>query len=70
MEKLTYTTKEAAALIGISIPKMLELCHREDFPAIWIGRAIRIPKIEFNAWLSREATRGTDDRLSENTGRR
>lgn len=58
MEKLIYTTREAANLIGISIPKMLELCHREDFPAIWIGRAIRIPKVEFKDWLSREAMRG------------
>lgn len=57
-EKLTYSVKEAADLIGISKPKLYELCHKQGFPAIFIGRAIRIPKAEFKEWLSREAMRG------------
>lgn len=61
-EKLTYSVKEAADLIGISKPKMYELCHRTDFPAIFIGRAIRIPKAEFREFISREATRGEHGR--------
>ncbi|VUZ26580.1 Uncharacterised protein [Acetobacterium wieringae] len=60
MEKLTYTVKEAADLIGISQPKMYEMVKIEGFPVIKIGRAIRIPKVEFKDWLSREATRGTN----------
>lgn len=55
MEKLTYTTQEAADLIGISKPKVLELCHSDGFPCIWIGRKAVIPKIELKEWLSRKA---------------
>lgn len=59
MEKLTYTTKEVSELIGISKPKVLELCHSDGFPCIWIGRKAVIPKIELKEWLSRKA-RGTE----------
>lgn len=67
MEKLTYTVKEAADLIGVSLPKMYETVKIEGFPVVRFGRKIVIPKIEFKEWLSREATRGDHDRLSEYT---
>lgn len=60
-EKLVLRTKEVAVLLDISIPKVVELAHREDFPAVWIGKAIRVPKKELEEWLSREATRGTEN---------
>lgn len=60
MEKLTYTTKEVSDLIGISKPKVLELCHSDGFPCIWIGRKAVIPKIELREWLAKESTRGAN----------
>ncbi|MDI3536518.1 MAG: Helix-turn-helix domain [Eubacteriaceae bacterium] len=54
-EKLVLRTKEVAALLDISVPKVVELAHRADFPAVWIGKAIRVPKKELEEWLSREA---------------
>ncbi|WKY46532.1 helix-turn-helix domain-containing protein [Eubacteriaceae bacterium ES3] len=61
MEKLTYTAKEIAELMGLALPKTYDLCNRADFPAIRVGRAIRVPIKEFEEWLSREA-RGENDR--------
>lgn len=61
MEKLTYTTKEVSELIGISKPKVLELCHSDGFPCIWIGRKAVIPKIELREWLAKESKRGLND---------
>jgi excisionase family DNA binding protein len=54
-EKLTYSVKEAADLIGISVPKMYETVKIEGFPVVRFGRKIVIPKAEFKEWLSREA---------------
>lgn len=53
-EKLTYTVKEIAALLGIGEAKAYELTHRNDFPKVPVsGRRIVIPKKEFHQWLSR-----------------
>ncbi|HAZ05308.1 MAG TPA: excisionase [Acetobacterium sp.] len=49
-EKLTLRTKEVAQLLDISIPKVLELCHRQDFPAIRVGTAFRIPRKSLEEW--------------------
>lgn len=54
-EKLTYSVEEAAELLGISRVKMYEICHQDDFPAINIGRSIKIPKAEFREWISYKA---------------
>lgn len=54
-ERLALKPPEAAALIGVSLPVMYQLCKREDFPAVRFGRAIRIPKASLEAWLEREA---------------
>ena len=58
--RVALTPAEAAKLIGISMPKMYELCRRSDFPAIRIGKSIRIPKSRFEAWLEGEE-RGSDE---------
>lgn len=54
-EKLTYSVKEAAELLGISAPKMYEICRIDGFPCIHIGRSIKIPKVEFREWISKKA---------------
>lgn len=54
-ERLALKSPEAAALIGVSLPVMYQLCKRADFPAVRLGRAIIIPKASLEAWLEREA---------------
>ena len=49
------TVAEAAAFMRISKPAMYEVVHRADFPKIFIGRKILIPRLEFFDWIHREA---------------
>ena len=49
------TVAEAAAHLRISKPAMYDLVHRADFPKIFVGRKILIPRIEFFDWIHREA---------------
>ncbi len=57
-EKLALKPAEAAELINISLPKMYELCKRADFPTIYIGRTIIIPKKALEEWLQKQAHPG------------
>lgn len=54
-ERLIYSVEEAAKLLGISKVKMYDICHTDGFPAIFVGRSIKIPKAEFKEWISNEA---------------
>lgn len=56
MNKLTFTPKEAAEVIGVSLPVVYELCKNSDFPCIHLGRKILVPRQELSEWLHREAT--------------
>lgn len=49
------TVAEAAVYMRISRPTMYALVHRPDFPKIYVGRKILIPRAEFLDWLHREA---------------
>lgn len=53
-EKLCLKPKEAAAVVGVSPPVMYDLCRREDFPTIRIGRAILIPVDSLKVWLEQQ----------------
>lgn len=46
------TVEELAAFLRIGRSKAYELCHQPDFPAIRIGRTIRISREAFLAWLA------------------
>ncbi len=54
-EKLTYRPAEAAKVLGISLPVMYELCKREDFPTIRIGKSIIIPRSGLEEWLAKQS---------------
>lgn len=54
-DKLTLRPSEAAELMQVSKPTMYELCRREDFPVIHIGRKLLIPKAALMAWLNKQA---------------
>ena len=51
MEKKTLTTYEAAAVLGVSRPTLFKLIQTEGFPAIRIGRAIRVPAEALDRWM-------------------
>lgn len=52
------TVKQAAELLQLSEDVVYPLTHRADFPAIRVGRAIRIPKNMLMAWVEAQATKG------------
>lgn len=61
MEKtLCFKPKQAAEALGVSYPTMYELCKREDFPAIRVGRSILIPKVGLEQWLAQQSGKSVD----------
>ncbi|MCD8116871.1 MAG: helix-turn-helix domain-containing protein [Oscillospiraceae bacterium] len=56
--KLALKPKEAAALIGVGVNRIYQLCHRADFPAVWIGRTCVIPVDGLRRWLDAQAEGG------------
>ncbi len=54
-EKLAYTPKEAAALLGIGHNAIYELCHQKDFPCIRVGARLVIPADALRRWLDVQA---------------
>lgn len=51
MEKTTWSVKELAKEMGISLPKAYELVNSDGFPTIRIGTRILIPVDAFREWL-------------------
>ena len=55
MEKATITVKEAAAIMGVSLPAMYDITERHDFDAlIRLGRKKIILTSKFYAWMARQ----------------
>ena len=57
MEKATYSVRELATLMGISLPKAYELAQKPGFPSIRLGTRILIPRSAFNDWLISEVAK-------------
>ena len=55
MEKATYTVKEAAAVLGISLPRMYEITERSDFPLLRVGRKKLVLKERFLEWMNAQS---------------
>jgi excisionase family DNA binding protein len=53
------TCKQLQVVLRLSRTKTYELVHRQDFPKLFVGRTIRIPKAAFSAWLERQV-RGSE----------
>jgi len=51
----TMTVRELAEELGICVPNAYELVHRQDFPAISLGRRIIVPRVAFENWLAQKA---------------
>ena len=57
-EKLTYSVQEAAAAGGISTSRMYQLVKTTGFPAVQIGRRIRVSKKGLERWVEEQAEKG------------
>lgn len=56
-EPIGISAEQAAALLGVSKPKVYELMSREDFPACKLGGRTIISYAGLKEWLSREVTK-------------
>ena len=52
IQKKTYNVQEAAKVLGISVPKLYQLCQAEGFPAVRLGTRIVIPIDRLDRWLN------------------
>jgi excisionase family DNA binding protein len=48
---LVLTVEEFRAVMRISRQKAYDIIHQQNFPAIRVGRVIRIPREAFLRWL-------------------
>lgn len=53
-QKLTYTAKEAAPMLGMGINQFRAAVRRGEIPAVQIGTKIRIPRRRFLAFIEGE----------------
>jgi excisionase family DNA binding protein len=42
--------------LGVAKKTAYDLVHRDDFPAIRLGRSIRVPRDSFARWLAQQAS--------------
>jgi excisionase family DNA binding protein len=49
------TIEQVQQFLGISRPKAYELANMATFPAVRLGRVIRVPKLALLRWLDRQA---------------
>lgn len=54
---LSLSANEVALVLGISRAKAYSLMHAKNFPTIFIGKRMIVPKDKFLAWM--------DDRANE-----
>ena len=59
--KLTVSVDEAAQLLGINRVTVYRLARQKDFPAVFVGRRILIPKRGLEEWLEQESRRGVGE---------
>ena len=52
MEKMVYTIKEAAELLGISQSYTYEMVRKGVIPSLQVGNKRVIPKTKFNDWVN------------------
>jgi excisionase family DNA binding protein len=52
---LVLTVEQVAKVMNIARGKAYELIHCQGFPAVRIGRCVRIPRDAFLRWLTEQA---------------
>lgn len=60
-DKEAYTIREAAYVLGISVPYAYALVHQEGFPAFRLAqKKILVPRAALLGWLARKAEQGLE----------
>ena len=57
-ERLTYTVREAAELLGLSKNSAYQACLKGEIPHLKIGKRILIPKAQLERLLSGDIQKG------------
>lgn len=55
MEKLAYSSAEAAQVLGVSRPTVYQLMKRDDFPAFKVGSRTLISAEGLREWVRTQA---------------
>lgn len=50
---LMLTVPQAAELMQIGRDRVYILCHRDDFPAVRLGRSVRINREGLQEWINK-----------------
>ena len=58
IQKKVYSVVEASRALGISRPKMYQLCQAEGFPVVRLGARIVIPIDRLDQWLNEQSGQG------------
>lgn len=53
--KLTLSVDEAAQMLGLSRPRVMELAHSDGFPAFTVGKRILINAKGLAEWVDKKA---------------
>ena len=51
---LSLRAEDVAAVLGISRANAYTLMHAKDFPTIFIGKRMLVPKDKFLAWIEEQ----------------
>lgn len=52
--KTSYNLKEIQEILGICHSTATKIVKTKQFPSIRVGREVRIPKADFDAWLNNQ----------------
>lgn len=58
MEKVTFSVKEAAQVLGIGTSKMYELVRNNSVPNIKLGKRFVVPCARFLEWVNKSVVGG------------
>ncbi len=67
MESILLRAEEVAELLGIGRTKVFEMISAGELPTVRIGRCVRIPRLELQAWVTSRA-RATAARAADADG--
>lgn len=58
MDKLAYSSTEAAQVLGVSRPTVYQLMKRDDFPVFKVGTRTLVSAEGLRAWVQAQTERG------------
>lgn len=66
MEKVLLTVTEAARRLSLGRATAYQLVRQGDLPSVRIGRAVRVPAHELEAWIEARVSGGVGGRFVSN----